>query len=65
VTALVVVTIATLLPYTPLRSILGFTPMPIAFLLFLVIATVTYLLLVELVKRKLMPRLLTQSFGLE
>jgi Mg2+-importing ATPase len=63
VTALLVVILATILPYTPLSSVLGFTPMPAAFLLFLVIATVTYLALVEVVKRKLMPRLLSQGFG--
>ena len=59
-TALLVVIIGTALPYTTLGSILGFTPMPAVFLLFLVFATLTYLLLVEFAKRKLMPRLLAR-----
>jgi Mg2+-importing ATPase len=59
-TALLVVIIGTTLPYTALGSILGFTPMPAVFLLFLVFATLTYLLLVEVAKRKLMPRLLAR-----
>jgi hypothetical protein len=35
-------------------SLIGFVPLPAAFLLFILIATSTYLLLVEGVKRKLM-----------
>jgi P-type Mg2+ transporter len=46
-----------LLPFTPLASWLGFTPLPPAFFLFLIMATVAYLLLVELFKRRLMKRL--------
>ena len=46
-----------LLPFTPLASWLGFTPLPAAFFLFLTAATATYLLLVELFKRRLMKRL--------
>ena len=46
-----------LLPFTPLASWLGFTPLPAAFFLFLTAATATYLLLVEIFKRRLMKRL--------
>jgi len=47
-----------LLPFTPLASTLGFVPLPGAYFVFLGGATVTYLILVELVKRRLMRRLL-------
>jgi Mg2+-importing ATPase len=46
-----------LLPFTPLASWLGFTPLPADFFLFLIVVTGAYLLLVELVKRRLMRRL--------
>lgn len=59
--ALTVVTIvlfATVLPYTSLGALIGFTPLPAALLLIIAVGTVTYLLLVEVVKRRLMRRLL-------
>jgi Mg2+-importing ATPase len=56
---LLVVGIGILLPFTPVAGDLGFTPLPGLFLLFLAGATATYLLLVELVKRRLMRRLIT------
>jgi len=46
-----------LLPYTSLGALLGFTPLPLTFLLFITFATATYLLLVEVVKRRLMRHL--------
>ena len=46
------------IPYTALGGLLGFTALPGTFLLFLAAASVTYLLLVEVVKRRLMRRLL-------
>jgi Mg2+-importing ATPase len=46
-----------LLPFSPLASWLGFTPLPAAFFLFLIVVTGAYLLLVELFKRRLMKRL--------
>jgi P-type Mg2+ transporter len=55
-TVLLVVAIGLLLPYTPLADPLGFTPLPGLYSLFLIAMTVTYLLLVELVKRPLMRR---------
>jgi Mg2+-importing ATPase len=46
------------LPFTRLGSLMGFTPMPLSFLLFIAVATGTYLILVEVVKRRLMRRLI-------
>lgn len=43
-----------LLPATPLAADLGFVLLPPAFFVFLVVATVTYLLLVEMAKRRFM-----------
>jgi Mg2+-importing ATPase len=57
-TTIAVVMAGIMLPFTSLGNTLGFTPLPLAFFLFLTGATVTYLLLVELVKRRLMRRLL-------
>jgi Mg2+-importing ATPase len=54
------VIIGTLLPFTPIVAPLGFTPLPLAFLLFLAVATVTYVGMVELVKRRLMPQMMFQ-----
>ena len=53
-TTVAIVIFGILLPYTPLGSLIGFIALPIAFLLFIGLATVTYLVLVEAVKRKLM-----------
>jgi Mg2+-importing ATPase len=58
-TTVAIVIFGTVLPYTPLGSLIGFTALPIAFLLFIALATGTYLLLVEAVKRKLMRGLVT------
>jgi len=54
-TTVAIVIFGTLLPYTSLGSLIGFTPLPISFLLFVTGAAGTYLLLVEAVKRRLMP----------
>lgn len=56
ITVLLVVAIGILLPYTPLAVPLGFTPLPGLYFMFLIAMVVTYLLLVELVKRPLMRR---------
>lgn len=53
-----VVLVGIVIPYTALGGLLGFTALPVSFLLFLVIASITYLLLVEVLKRRLMRRLL-------
>ena len=57
VTVLLVVAIGMLLPVTPLAAALGFTPLPLLYFLFLAGMVITYLLLVEVVKRWLMRRL--------
>jgi Mg2+-importing ATPase len=57
VTTVLVVAIGVILPFTPLAATLGFVPLPGAYFVFLAGATVTYLVLVELVKRPLMRRL--------
>jgi len=54
ITTLLVAGAGMALPFTPLRKPLGFMPLPVSYFVFLVAATVTYLLLVELVKRRLM-----------
>jgi Mg2+-importing ATPase len=54
VTTLAVVVVGVLIPYTPVAGPLGFTPLPMMYYGFLAIATVTYLLLVEVAKRRLM-----------
>jgi len=56
-TVLVVITGA-VLPFTALGRVLGFTAMPSTFFAFLAVATGSYLLLVQLVKRRVMRRLL-------
>ncbi|HEX6718997.1 MAG TPA: magnesium-translocating P-type ATPase [Pyrinomonadaceae bacterium] len=57
ITTVAIVLFGTLFPYTRLGSVIGFTPLPLTFLLFIALATATYLLLVEVVKRRLMRRL--------
>jgi Mg2+-importing ATPase len=52
------VLIGIVIPYTAFGKLLGFTALPAAFLLFLAVASITYLFLVEMVKRRLMRRLL-------
>jgi Mg2+-importing ATPase len=56
ITTLAIVAIGILLPYTPPAGPLGFTPLPPLYFLFLAGMTALYLLLVELVKRRLMRR---------
>ncbi|HVB20462.1 MAG TPA: magnesium-translocating P-type ATPase [Ktedonobacteraceae bacterium] len=56
ITTLLIVAVGFLLPYTPLAGPLGFTPLPALYFLFLIGMVVSYLLLVELVKRRLMRR---------
>src|SRR5207248_8905856 len=57
VTTVLVVLIGVILPFTPLAATLGFVPLPGAYFVFLGGATATYLILVELVKRRLMRKL--------
>ena len=55
-TVLTVILISVLLPFLPFAGVLGFVPLPLGYFVFLGAATATYLLLVELVKRRLMPK---------
>jgi P-type Mg2+ transporter len=57
ITTVLVVCIGIILPFTPLAGPLGFTPLPALYFLFLAGMVITYLLLVEIVKRRLMRRL--------
>ena len=57
--AIGVVLAGALLPYTPLAGLLGFVPLPPLYFVFLTLATLTYLGLVELVKRRLFGRVMT------
>lgn len=54
ITVLAAVLVGTVLPFTPAGAELGFIPLPPTFFAFLAVATLTYLLLVELVKRRFM-----------
>jgi P-type Mg2+ transporter len=56
-TTVAVVVIGLVLPATPLAPLLGFTVPPPAYFAFLVVATLTYLALVEVVKRRVVHRL--------
>ena len=58
VTTGLVVLIGLILPFTPVAATLGFVPLPGAYFVFLGGATLTYLALVEVVKRRLMRQLL-------
>lgn len=53
-TTITIVLFGVLLPFTPLAGVLGFTPLPMTFFLFLIGTVVTYLALVELVKHRLL-----------
>jgi Mg2+-importing ATPase len=52
-TCLAAVAIGMYLPFSPLASVLGFTPLPVTYFAFLAVATGAYLLLVEAAKRLL------------
>jgi Mg2+-importing ATPase len=54
-TAVLVVVAGAVLPFSPAARLLGFVPLPGMFFLFLVGITVTYLLIVEVVKRRIAP----------
>jgi P-type Mg2+ transporter len=49
---LAIVVVGVALPFSPLAGLLGFTRLPLPFFLFLVVSTLTYLLLVEVAKRR-------------
>lgn len=56
-TTLLVVGIGLVVPFTPVGGPLGFVPLPGPYFLFLAGATATYLVLVEIAKRRLVRRL--------
>jgi Mg2+-importing ATPase len=56
IAVLATVLVGMVLPYTPLGGPLGFTPLSPLFFLYLILATGTYLILVEIGKRVLMRR---------
>jgi len=56
-TVIAVITVSVIIPFSPLGPILGFVPLPFNYFVFLAVATATYLLLVEVVKRRLMRKL--------
>jgi Mg2+-importing ATPase len=58
ITVVAIVLVGLVLPYTPLAGPLGFVALPALYLLFLLGVVVTYLLLVEVVKRRLMARMM-------
>jgi Mg2+-importing ATPase len=60
-TTLAVVLVGLLLPFTPLAAPLGFVPLPASFFVFLAVATLTYLALVEAVKRRVLNRSIPAS----
>jgi Mg2+-importing ATPase len=55
-TVVAVVLVATLLPWTPFAPALGFVPLPAPYFAFLIGATITYLLLVQWAKTRILPR---------
>ena len=57
---LLIVAIGVWLPVSPLSRLLGFTRLPMPFFAFLVVSTLTYLLLVELAKRQFFSQSLVQ-----
>jgi Mg2+-importing ATPase len=59
ITTLFIVALGMLLPFTPLANPLGFTPLPLAYFALLAGMTSLYLLLVQLVKSRLMSRMLS------
>ena len=55
-TTLSITAIGVALPWTPLATVFGFTPLPRTYLAFLFAATATYLALVDVAKRRLVHR---------
>lgn len=56
IATLVVVAIGTVLPATPLAPLPGFTLLPLRYLIFVAGATLTYLAMVEIAKRRFAKR---------
>jgi Mg2+-importing ATPase len=60
-TTILIVIVGLTLPFSPLAGRLGFVPLPAAFFLFLTVAVLTYLILVEIVKARLVRSLLMRA----
>jgi len=63
-TTLAIVALGILIPFLPFAARLGFTPLPPIYFAFLSVATVTYLMMVEVAKRLLMRRTLKERAAL-
>ena len=55
--------VGTLLPYTPFAAMLGMTPLPASYLLFVGLVVPAYLFLVEVMKARLLGRILSAGAG--
>jgi Mg2+-importing ATPase len=60
ITTTLVAIVAVAMPYTPVAEVLGFTMLPAAYIGYVAGATATYLMLVEIVKRMIFRRHLTE-----
>jgi Mg2+-importing ATPase len=60
ITTTLVAIVAVAMPYTPVAEVLGFTTLPAAYIGYVAGATATYLMLVEIVKRMIFRRHLTE-----
>lgn len=60
-TTILIVIVGLMLPFSPLAGRLGFVPLPATFFLFLTVAVLTYLILVEIVKARLVRSLLLRA----
>ena len=61
VTCLGIVTVGMLLPFSLFAGVLGFTPLPFSYFIFVAVATLAYLLLVEVAKRILLRRVVRNN----
>jgi len=53
ITTILITLFGCVIPYLPFAGVLGFTPLPAPYFVFLAISTITYLFLVEVAKRRL------------
>jgi Mg2+-importing ATPase len=63
VTAVIAVVVGTVLPYTPIAVLLGMAPLPASYLLFVGLVLPSYLILVEVMKGRLLRRILPVGGG--
>jgi P-type Mg2+ transporter len=60
-TTILIVIVGLILPFSPLAGRLGFVPVPAAFFVFLAAAVISYMILVEIVKARLVRSLLLRT----